>query len=128
MTNSCTQSSNYIAWISEDIWCWGILVKLVICVLPGHWKTQILNFYKYISLVCFLCDHITPNEEKMLGHLIWPISLFLWFVLLNLMSREDKIKFTVLLWHKIILFLLCFDCICSLIRSQIVSSVFLTLF
>ena len=48
----------------------GILVKLVICVLPGHWKTKILNLKKYLSLVCFLCDPITSNEEKMLGHLV----------------------------------------------------------
>ena len=37
-------------------------------------------------------------------------------------------KITLWLWHAVIILLLCFDCICSLARSQIVSSVFFTLF
>ena len=31
----------------------GILVKLVICVVPGHWKIKILNLNKKISFFCF---------------------------------------------------------------------------
>ena len=60
----------YFGKVFFQLACRGILVKLVICVLPGHWKTKILNLKKYLSLVCFLCDPITSNEEKMLGHLV----------------------------------------------------------
>ena len=55
----------------------GILVKLVICVLPGHWKIKITNLTKYIDFGCFLVGYITYNEEKVLGHLDLPILPFL---------------------------------------------------
>ena len=32
---------------------WGILVKLVICVVPGHWKIKILNLKKRNKFFCF---------------------------------------------------------------------------
>ena len=32
---------------------WGILVKLVICVVPGHWKIKILNLKKRNKFICF---------------------------------------------------------------------------
>ena len=38
---------------SEDICKWGILVKLVICVVPGHWKIKILNLKKRNKFFCF---------------------------------------------------------------------------
>ena len=50
----------------------------------------------------------------MLGHLVWPIGLFWWPFLKNLMSRDNKKKIISLLWHAVIIFLLCFDCICSI--------------
>ena len=56
---------------------WGILVKLVICVLPGHWKIKIPNLTKYIDFGCFLVGYITYNEKKVLGHLNLPTSPFL---------------------------------------------------
>ena len=56
---------------------WGILVKLVICVLPGHWKIKIPKLTKYIDFGCFLVGYITYNEKKVLGHLNLPISPFL---------------------------------------------------
>ena len=31
----------------------GILVKLVICVVPGHWKIKILNLKKRNKFICF---------------------------------------------------------------------------
>ena len=55
----------------------GILVKLVICVLPGHWKIKIPELTKYIDFGCFLVGYITYNEKKVLGHLNLPISPFL---------------------------------------------------
>ena len=60
-------------------WClWGILVKLVICVVPGHLKIKILNLKKKISFFAFLCFYIPSKEEKIMGHLIWQISLGFW--------------------------------------------------
>ena len=56
----------------------GILVKLVICVVPGHWKIKILNLKKKISFFAFLCFYIPSKEEKIMGHLIWQISLGFW--------------------------------------------------
>ena len=34
-------------------YCRGILVKLVICVVPGHWKIKILNLKKRNKFFCF---------------------------------------------------------------------------
>ena len=63
----------------QTIW-WpyrGILVRLVICVIPGHWKLKILNMLKYRHIDSFSAVHIIHDEKKMIGHLIWPIG-FLW--------------------------------------------------
>ena len=37
----------------SSIHCRGILVKLVICVVPGHWKIKILNLKKRNKFICF---------------------------------------------------------------------------
>ena len=34
-------------------WKRGILVKLVICVVPGHWKIKILSLKKRNKFICF---------------------------------------------------------------------------
>ena len=43
---------------------WGILVKLVICVVPGHWKIKILNLNKKISFFCFFYVSISHLRRK----------------------------------------------------------------
>ena len=48
----------------------GILVKLVICVVPGHWKNRIINSKDNMNVGWFLGVNITPHEKKMMGHLI----------------------------------------------------------
>ena len=40
----------------------GILVKLVICVVPGHWKIEILNLKKKISFFCFFFMFLYPIQ------------------------------------------------------------------
>ena len=65
-------------WYSKKNYSWGgILVRLVICVIPGHWKLKILNMLKYRNIDSFSAVHIIHDEKKMMGHLIWPIG-FLW--------------------------------------------------
>ena len=68
-----------IAWYNSGaLYRWGILVKLVICVVPGHWKIKILNLKKKIIFFAFLCFYIPSKKEKIMGHLIWQISLGFW--------------------------------------------------
>ena len=68
---------------------------------PGTLKNQIPNLKKRNKFFCFLCFYIPSKEEKILGHLIWQISLGF---LANLMSRDNKIKVTLVLWHPRTLF------------------------
>ena len=80
---------------------WGILVKLVICVVPGHWKIKILNLKKRNKFICFFMFLYPIQGGKNIG------SPYLtnksWF-LANLMSRDNKIKVTLVLWHPRTLF------------------------
>ena len=88
----------YFATISDN---WGILVKLVICVVPGHWKIKILNLKKRNKFFCFFMFLYPIQGGKNNG------SPYLtnksWF-LANLMSRDNKIKVTLVLWHPRTLF------------------------
>jgi len=43
-----TRSQTHRRWNTR-----GILVKLVICVVPGHWKIKILNLKKRNKFICF---------------------------------------------------------------------------
>ena len=38
------------SFVGQICTIWGILVKLVICVVPGHWKIKILNLLFYVSI------------------------------------------------------------------------------
>ena len=105
--------------------CWGILVKLVICVVPGHWKIKILNLKKRNKFFCFFMFLYPIQGGKNNG------SPYLtnksWF-LANLMSRDNKIKVTLVLWHPRTLFSNVLIVFCLFISSQTVSSVFFTPF
>ena len=46
------------------LYLWGILVKLVICVLPGHWKTKILNLKNIQVWFAFYVIISHPMRKK----------------------------------------------------------------
>ena len=48
----------------------GILVKLVICVSPGHSKIKIANFMKYITFAQFLPLNTILWLKNVFGNLI----------------------------------------------------------
>ena len=59
----------------------GILVKLVICMSPGHLKIKIANFMKYITFARFLplntilwLKNIFGNLKAQLTNILWPIN------------------------------------------------------
>ena len=87
--------------IQRDLNRWGILVKLVICVVPGHWQIKILNLKKKNKFFCLFMFLYPIQGGKNNG------SPYLtnksWF-LANLMSRDNKIKVTLVLWHPRTLF------------------------
>ena len=91
----------HLFWTPQRCFYWGILVKLVICVVPGHWKIKILNLKKKNKFFCFFMFLYPIQGGKNNG------SPYLtnksWF-LANLMSRDNKIKVTLVLWHPRTLF------------------------
>ena len=76
----------------------GILVKLVICVIPGHWKTKILNMTKYSSLVCFLCVSSVFFTffftQKPVTLMDFPI-----FVLPGHLTKMSFVRGQIYIWH-----------------------------
>ena len=58
-----------------------ILIKLIICVSPGHPKIKIANFMTYITLARFLplntilwLKNIFGNLKAQLTNILWPIN------------------------------------------------------
>ena len=79
--------------------CWGILVKLVICVSSGHLEFKIANFTQYVTFACFLPWSNTLSLENMMGSLIAPLTKLLYLINENSMSRGDIMKIMQCVWQ-----------------------------
>jgi len=107
---------------------WGILVRLVICVIPGHWKHKIVNMKNYGNITGFSAAHIIHDEKKIMGKLIWLIGFMWWEFLKIWCPGMTKWKFGHPHGSKHTCFFSHVDCISSITMTQIKKIFFFAIF
>jgi len=72
-----------------DTVCWGNLVKSVIHVSRGHWKTKIPKCWKSYCFGYLVPVYTASDEKKTTGHLIAPFTNLLCLIQRIPMSPRD---------------------------------------